>query len=403
MKKILFVDDDPNILDGFRRQLFRQFDVETAPGGAEGLLALEQPDDFAVVVADMRMPEMNGVEFLARVRECAPGVVRIMLTGNADQTTAVEAINSGSIFRFLNKPCPPERLIEALKAALRQYQLQETEKILLETTLNGSIGVLGEILAANDPKSFGQSQILRDRMRSLANYLNLEPAWVYEAAGSLAHIGLVTIPREVLLKVRVGHPLNPKEQDMIRRIPSAGANLLSQIPRLEEVCRIIHYQNKRFDGAGFPDDSTHGENLPLGSRMIHPLIQHLQLEAEGLTAKEAYEALRQRTGHYDPKILDAIAACFKIQLPPVGMDGKPSVPVTFAALRIGHNLVSDLVTKDDVLIVSKGNRITQALMMRLRNFAALSGIKEPIYVENHSWVLIQGGLAYSGIAKPANN
>ena len=125
--------------------------------------------------------------------------------------------------------------------------------------------------------------------------------------------------------------------------------------------------------------------------------------AFGLTAKEAYEALRQRTGHYDPKILDAIAACFKIQLPPVGMDGKPSVPVTFAALRIGHNLVSDLVTKDDVLIVSKGNRITQALMMRLRNFAALSGIKEPIYVENHSWVVIQGGLAYSGMAKPANN
>src|SRR5581483_11619317 len=104
MKKILFVDDEPNVLAAFQRQLRKQFSVETALGPQEGLAALQNSRDYAVVVADMRMPEMNGVEFLIKVKATAPDVVRMMLTGNADQNTAIEAINEGNIFRFLNKP-----------------------------------------------------------------------------------------------------------------------------------------------------------------------------------------------------------------------------------------------------------------------------------------------------------
>ena len=106
MKKILFVDDEPNVLAAFQRQLRRQFEVETAPSGREGLALLQKARDYAVVVADMRMPEMNGVEFLKEVKTAAPEAVRIMLTGNADQGTAIEAINQGRIFSFLHKPCP---------------------------------------------------------------------------------------------------------------------------------------------------------------------------------------------------------------------------------------------------------------------------------------------------------
>src|SRR5713226_129196 len=99
MKKILFVDDEPNILAAYQRQLRKHFSVEIAVGPVAGLAALQNPRDFAVVVADMRMPEMNGVEFLVKVKTAAPETVRMMLTGNADQTTAIEAINEGSIFR----------------------------------------------------------------------------------------------------------------------------------------------------------------------------------------------------------------------------------------------------------------------------------------------------------------
>src|SRR5882724_8374025 len=142
MKKILLVDDEPNLLAALQRALRKQFAVETACGGAAGLVALQKWRDYAVVVSDMRMPEMNGVEFLSRTREIAPDVVRIMLTGNADQATAIEAINQGRIFTFLHKPCSPEKLAEALTAGVVHHQLVTAERELMESTLRGSVKIL---------------------------------------------------------------------------------------------------------------------------------------------------------------------------------------------------------------------------------------------------------------------
>lgn len=390
MKKILFVDDDPNILAALQRQLRKQFDVETAPGPREALEVLKDGTGFAVVVADMRMPEMDGVEFLVKVRHQAPDVVRMMLTGNADQATAVEAVNSGRIFRFLNKPCDTDLLSDALKACIQYYELLHHEKELLEKTLNGTINLLTEILAVNDPKIFSQAQHLRDNTRMLVQHLQLENAWQYEAAASLSQIGQAAVPREVMLKVRVGHPLSSKEQDMFTRIPSVGAQLLSQIPRMEGVCKMILYQNKQFDGMGYPNDSVSGTGIVLGARILKALADMLQLEGQGIMRHEALDQLRLRKGWYDPEILEAIATCFKIKLAPICEDGKKSVPLAFATLRVGHVLVSDIETKDGVLIVSKGNSITPALIHRLRNFSSLSGIREPIFVEPWSWHYIEG-------------
>ncbi|MFH1417727.1 MAG: response regulator, partial [Planctomycetota bacterium] len=134
-KKILCVDDDPNILNAYRRGLRRLFEIETAEGGAEGLEAIASQGPFAVVVSDMRMPGMDGIQFLTAVKKRAPESVRIMLTGNADQQTAMDAVNEGSIFRFLTKPCPPEHLAKALTAGIEQYRLITAEKELLGKTL----------------------------------------------------------------------------------------------------------------------------------------------------------------------------------------------------------------------------------------------------------------------------
>ena len=103
--RVLCVDDDSNILLGYQRALRKQFQIEVALGGAEGLAAVRNRGPYAVIVADMRMPDMNGVELLAQVREIAPDTVRMMLTGNADQQTALVAVNQGHIFRFMTKPC----------------------------------------------------------------------------------------------------------------------------------------------------------------------------------------------------------------------------------------------------------------------------------------------------------
>jgi len=126
--RILFVDDDPNLLASFRRQLRKQFQIETALGGPEGLELVERNGPYSVIVSDFRMPHMDGIEFLARVREMAPDTVRIMLTGNADMQAAIQAVNEGNIFRFLTKPCSVDLLGESLITGIEQYQRVSQER-----------------------------------------------------------------------------------------------------------------------------------------------------------------------------------------------------------------------------------------------------------------------------------
>lgn len=381
MKKILLVDDEPNLLAALQRALRKQFLIETACGGAAGLAALQNPQEFAVVVADMQMPEMNGVEFLAKVKERAPDVVRMMLTGNADQKTAIEAINEGSIFRFLNKPCPPEKLAEALTAGLRQHHLITVERDVLENTLRGCVKVLTEILAMADPKAFGNAEKVRKNIHQMAEKLQLKDVWELEVAAMLSYMGLVSVPPETLLKARHGLPLTNREHEMFRRIPAVGGELLGQIPRLEIVSKILTYQNKGFDGEGFPDDEVAGEAIPLGARMLKIFCDLADLEGRGIGRTAALEQMWTREGWYDPRLLELAGPREKAAPQEKSFDTKSFARIPFADLRTGHVLRTDVETRDGTLIIVAGNRITPALLTRLRNFSTISGIKEPINVE----------------------
>jgi len=117
-EKILFVDDDVNILQAYKRQLRKQFDLHTARGPEEGLALVDGDDSFAVVVSDFSMPGMDGVAFLSEVKKRSPESVRIMLTGFANAANAINAVNEGNIFRFLAKPCPPDQLALSLSAGI---------------------------------------------------------------------------------------------------------------------------------------------------------------------------------------------------------------------------------------------------------------------------------------------
>lgn len=119
--KILFVDDDPNVLHALARQHGRRFDIQTALGCENGIVALKNDGPFAVVISDLRMPGLDGIRFLSLVRQVSPNTVRIMLTGQGDPQSEMEALNEGKVFQFLTKPCPPEKLAQALEAALEQY------------------------------------------------------------------------------------------------------------------------------------------------------------------------------------------------------------------------------------------------------------------------------------------
>ncbi len=141
--KILLVDDEPNVLQAIRRQLYKYFDIDTATSGQEGLKKIRDHDCYAVIVADMQMPGMDGIQFLLAAKEMFPKSVRIMLTGNADQRTAIEAINKGSIFRFLTKPCSSEDLKQAIDAGVEQHRYILAEQSLQISEERYSLAVEG--------------------------------------------------------------------------------------------------------------------------------------------------------------------------------------------------------------------------------------------------------------------
>lgn len=375
-EKVLCVDDDPNILAAYQRNLRKRFSLETALGSNEALQKVRTEGPYAVVVADMKMPGINGIELLAQVREIAPDTVRIMLTGHADLTSAVDAINRGHIFRFLNKPCSPDMLALTIEAGLNQHRLVMAERELLEGTLRGSVKMLTEILSMVEPQLFGRGQMLRDYLRALAPALQITHTWDLEVAAMVCQIGYVTIPAAIIQKSQTGAAITPTEQQILARIPEIGAKLLSNIPRLESVARIVLYHNKFYDGSGFPQDNVAGTAIPLGARILRVLSDFIELEISGTPKTDIINQLRKKTGRYDPAILEAAFTA----LVQDAQKTESGQAVKVKDLAPGQVLMSPVFTNDGVLIVPAGTKVSPMLLEKLSNFAAFSGIKEPVYV-----------------------
>lgn len=375
--KILFVDDDANILASFQRNLRKEFSVETALGGREALRLMGEHGPYAVVVADMQMPEMNGLEFLTQAGQRAPDTTRLMLTGNADQRTAVDAVNQGHVFQFLTKPCPNDELVRALNAALKQHRLVTAERELLEKTLNGAIDALVGIMSVMDPVSFGYGQRLRVYMAAYTRAAKVENAWVYEMAAMLSRIGYVAIPLRVLSAVRHGQPLRPDERDMLACVPRLGADLLTHIPRLEPVADIILYQAKLFSGSGYPPDGVSGQSIPHGARVLKVLCDLIDLETAGQSRPAAVAKLRSRNGWYDPQVLDAVIASLDSET----LANESVQEIQIVDLQNGDVLVNNVETADDTLLVTAGTTVSAFLVEKLRNFDQLSGLKRPILIK----------------------
>jgi response regulator RpfG family c-di-GMP phosphodiesterase len=378
--QILFVDDDANVLSAYRRTLHKRYQITTCLSGDEGLAKLTSEGPFAVVVADMQMPGMNGIQFLQKAQEQAPETVRLMLTGNADQKTAADAVNQGHVFSFLTKPCPPESLEAALSNALKQYRLVMAEKELLEQTLNGAIKVLTEVLSMMDPQAFGRAEQLRNEMKVIAKWFKAPRPWELELGAMLSQIGFVAVPQPVLMKARAGLTLTGAEKDMLARVPQSGAELLQNIPRLGSVAEIVRYQHKNFDGSGFPHDGTAAEAIPIGARVLRVLNELLDADASKRPRPDAFRKMQQTTGVFDPQVLEAVAACFDIYLDKGEPETFRTELVRVSELAVGRVLAEDIVTREGTLIVPSGTQVTPPLLQKLRNFSELSTLAEPIVI-----------------------
>ena len=372
--RILCVDDDPNILEGYKRQLRKEFELATAVGPEQGLRMVTEQGPFAVVVSDLQMPGMNGVEFLAQVRAHDPDTVRMLLTGNAELQAAIDAINQGQIFRFLTKPCTPEALANAMKAGLAQYHLITAERELLEQTLSGSIRVLCEVLSLVNPEAFGRSSRITRYVEAIAAHLEVTELWEIKTAAMLSQIGCVILPESVLKKVYRGVALTPEEMQLYHQHPFLAADMIVKIPRMKRVAEIIRSQDKYYDGYGVLGDNRQGNKIPMEARILKVAMDFDALESAGKTKAEAFGEMKQRKGWYDPTVIDAMKAAFAQEI-------KYEIRTAFVAdLRDGMVLGEDVKSSQDVLLASKGQEVNQSMILRLQNYGKTGEVRQPFTI-----------------------
>jgi response regulator RpfG family c-di-GMP phosphodiesterase len=374
-KRILFVDDDVNLLASYRRQFGKRYDVHLAAGGDDGLRVIEQHRPCPVVIADMSMPGMNGAEFLTRVRAVSPDTVRIMLTGHADVSTAVAAVNQGQIFRFLTKPCPRETLETTILAGLEQYRLITAERELLERTLRGSVWTLVEIMGLVNPAVFSRATRMRNYAREVLKEMELPQSWRYELAAMLSQIGAVTLPPALLERVEAGAVLTPDEQKMFDSRAAVGARLVGSIPRLEPIADMIQGQltgtvpaEKRLS------DETEIDAAAFGAKLLRTVQRLDTLVQRGATLADAIDELGDHGQGMGLDVLSALRASLRKRA------AVETRMVTVADLVTGMIVDEEVRASDGTALVPKGQEVTYAVLSRLQNFAAGVGVVEPFRV-----------------------
>lgn len=408
---VLAVDDEPNILAALRR-LFREtgWRILTA-GSAEEALVLLSLEPVNAVLSDMRMPGMDGVQLLEKVRLGWPHVARLLLTGQADLGSTIAAINRGWLHRYITKPWNDDELVltfrqvaqiqqlDAEKQALeRLTQQQNDELTALNEGLEARVALrTGELAAANDKlkrnyltsiKAFtalielrgsaqvGHARQVADLARRIGRAMALDADTAHNLAiAALLHdIGHIGLSDTVLAR-----PVGRLDRDELRRYqlhPILGEQALLASDDMQGVAPLIRAHHERWDGQGFPD-GLRGAAIPLGARVlaVADTFEDLcsgRIDGQALSPLEARRAvLAGRGSRFDPDVVDAFAGLFATAPP------KPSVKtlrLPTADLRPGHTLTQDFVSPEGVLLLSVGQRLTEDLIGRIRAFELKHGL-----------------------------
>ncbi|WP_428828122.1 HD domain-containing phosphohydrolase [Azonexus sp. IMCC34842] len=402
---LLFVDDEPSILSALRR-LFRPhgYRIMMAESGAAGLEILER-EAVDLVISDMRMPEMDGATFLKHVRQRWPEVMRILLTGYADITSTVAAINEGEIYRYISKPWDDNEIVLVVREALERRRLEEENRRLSALTLrqNEELKELNagleqkvsertaEVRAALNElkKTFittvqvfsgmvelragpvgaqlaGHGRRVADHARNLAKRLDLSDADVQTVmlAGLLHDIGKIGLPDGLLDK-----PFNNLSADhraLVMKHPVVGQNILMSVEKLRDCALLVRHHHELYDGSGFPDRLS-AMAIPLGSRILavandYDALQIGTLVQRPLRADEALTFLIDNRGkRYDPQVVD----CFAQLLAETGKKAVTELPIRCLQLRPGSVLSRDLNHRDGYLLLSRGSVLTKEIISQL--------------------------------------
>lgn len=414
--RLLCVDDEPNILSALRRALRGDgYEITLATGGEEAL-SIMAAQSFDLVISDMRMPGMDGANFLERVKREWPNTVRLLLTGYADISSTVDAINKGEIYRYISKPWEDNDLrlivkhalerkaLEREKARLEQLTAQQNEELrdlnanlelkVMERTvelrqahekLKGSfltsIKVFSNLIELRGATLAGHSRRVADMARKIGNKMALTSADSQDVflAGLLHDVGKIGLADELLAK-----PLPQMSGDELgayRKHPLKGEQSLMALDELRGAARIVRAHHERYDGQGYPDGLS-GQEIPIGARILavandYDGLQIGSLSVRRYAADDAKKLIAEGGGkRYDPEV---IAAFLEV----VGkLDASVSGERELSArdLQVGMILSRDLVSRDGVLLLSADHRLDAGLIRQIREYILAEGVAMSIHV-----------------------
>jgi len=376
VQTVLIVDDDASARATLEA-LLRPMGLNTpaAASSAEAIAKARelQPD---LVLLDVMMPETDGFETCRQLRAISEtaAIPIVMVTALQDRESRLEGIEAGAD-DFLTKPLDRLELRSRVRTTLRlnRYRRERDQRQQLVDTMRGALAVMQDLLSLVDSETFGKSKPLEELAAKLGQALGYEPVWELTVAASLCQLGRVTLPDEVREKAVTGKRLTIPEKQMLTQIPETGSRLLQHIPVFQGVSKIVHWQDKHFDGVGFPFERCEGKDIPLGARVLKLLRDLLEMEASGLSRTAALVVLAGKEGHYDPEILK------KAQEILTNVHTIERL-VTLVDLRAGMVTRSGIKDKRGRLLVGPGIPITEFLMRRLTYIHETRGIQQPFEV-----------------------
>lgn len=406
---ILCVDDEAGILSSLRR-LFRAkgFQVQIAEGGKAGL-AMMETQAFDLVISDMRMPEMDGAAFLEQVRLRWPDSIRLLLTGYADITSVMAAINKGEIYRYIAKPWDDNDILLIVRGALHhrtmtieqkrlqalikqqnadlkdlnaslEIKVQERTKDLqqvnerLKSNFVTSIKVFTSLIEMRQKDLAGHSRRVADLAKRLAIQVGLDNKQAQEifVAGLLHEIGKVGFDDALLTTPVV--MLTTRQLEEFRKYPERAEAALMPLEELKGAVQIISSHLERYDGAGYPRHLS-GQSIPIGSRVLSVASDYDSLQI-GLLAQrklkpgQAQDVILQGARRrYDPVVVDALMVlCGAGTGAAARQDKKIEVTVKSYELKAGMELSRDMITPSGLLMLTAGHVLDDPVIKKIIDF-----------------------------------
>jgi putative nucleotidyltransferase with HDIG domain len=326
--RILIVDDEELICRLLAQRLTSEgYACVTANNGREALSHFYK-DTFSLIISDIRMPEMDGIEFLKRVKDLNPNMMVIMVTAYPELDMAVEAMRLGA-YDFIIKPADLDLILLSVRKALEKRRLEEEleayhkhlERLVEERTAGlrqayrvlkkahfDSVKVLAQAIDAKDPYTRGHSDRVRRMSLKIAGHLGFSEERLESLEyGALLHdIGKIGIKDEVLQKPGA---LNPGEYQYIQEHTLIGVKIVEGIDFFKDKIPIIRCHHEYFDGSGYPDGLV-GETIPLEARIItvpdaFDAMASLRPHRRAMPLDEVLMELEKgRAKQFDPKVLE---------------------------------------------------------------------------------------------------